>query len=469
MDVVLRAQAEELPQAGAVDRQPAALLEQFVAVVALVEPVREHAHGLDQREQRGVEPGLGKALLAQADDRLLLQPALAQKIEELRGGVQRVLDELLLARAAELVQQAALARRVPQVFQQAVGAVAAEPQAEMLGGDLGHGLRLVEHHEVVGKQHAAGAALVGRAARAQVGEQQAVVDDDDLGVAQPGAGPLVETDFAVAVFAAAGGGIGVDGVPDLGRRRRVQLVDQPVAGLPRPGGDALQLRLVGAGKKFLAARQGVREAGGAEVVGLAHEHGGFEFRVGVELAHRLEQAAAEGQVHRLDLLLEGDRVGRDDQLPRLIHRMDDARHEVGEALAHAGAGLEQQHLVIAHRRGHGTPHLLLLRAVLEAEPLLQPAVRGEHRRRQRGSVAFRRRRGAGVVAKTDHGMRLRRSNAVENHEWTPMYTNLGARSPRRLRACDGQPFGEAEFPSGEGWPKAGVCPSIPSFDLEFSP
>ena len=85
----------------------------------------------------------------------------------------------------------------------------------MLGGDLGNGLRLVEHHEIVGKEDAPSAALLGGAAGADMGEEQAVVDNDDLGVAQPGAGPLVETVFTAAVLVAAGGGVGVDCVPDF--------------------------------------------------------------------------------------------------------------------------------------------------------------------------------------------------------------------------------------------------------------
>ena len=53
------------------------------------------------------------------------------------------------------------------------------------------------------------------AAGADMGKEQAMVDDDDLGVAQPGAGPLVETVFTAAVLVAAGGGVGVDCVPDF--------------------------------------------------------------------------------------------------------------------------------------------------------------------------------------------------------------------------------------------------------------
>ena len=162
---------------------------------------------------------------------------------------------------------------------------------------------------------------------------------------------------------------------------------QALGGLLRPGGDTLEFLLLGSRKELVAGLQGVREARGAEVVGFADEHGRLELRVGTERFDRLEQAPAERQVLRLDLLLQGDGVRRDDHLPRLIHRVDDAGHEVGEALAHAGAGLEEQHLVVTQGRGHGPGHLLLLRTVFEMEHAVQPPLFRERFRRQRGRMA----------------------------------------------------------------------------------
>ena len=114
--VILGAEAEKLLQARAVRIQPAALLQQFVAVAPLVKSVRQHGHRLAQREQRAVHPRLGKALLAQPDEGLLGEQAFAEKSEELLRCVQRVLDQLFLARPAEPVKQAALLRRIPEIF-----------------------------------------------------------------------------------------------------------------------------------------------------------------------------------------------------------------------------------------------------------------------------------------------------------------------------------------------------------------
>jgi hypothetical protein len=62
----------------------------------------------------------------------------------------------------------------------------------------------VEDDEVIGKQHSAAAAFLARAAGAQMGEEEAMIDDDDLRVPEPGTGPLVEAVFAAAILMAAG-------------------------------------------------------------------------------------------------------------------------------------------------------------------------------------------------------------------------------------------------------------------------
>ena len=92
--------------------------------------------------------------------------------------------------------------RVVEVPERPLDAQAAQGEAEVLLGDLRHGLRLVEDDEVPGEQDARGVAagaLGPGAARADQREEQRVVDDDDLGRAHPGAGALVEAALAVAV------------------------------------------------------------------------------------------------------------------------------------------------------------------------------------------------------------------------------------------------------------------------------
>ena len=64
------------------------------------------------------------------------------------------------------------------------------------------------------------------------------------------------------------------------------------------------------------------------------------------------------------LLLEIDRVRRDDHALLLLHREVDRREEIGERLADAGARFHQQVLPLRQRARNGISHLELLRAEL---------------------------------------------------------------------------------------------------------
>ena len=162
--------------------------------------------------------------------------------------------------------------------------------------------------------------------------------------------------------------------------------------------------MLGRGKQFLFVSQGRREPGGAEVVRFSHEHRALEIGIGVQLRGGAEDPAAERQILRLELLLQRNRVGGDNQLPRLVHGMDDAGQEVGERLADAGPGFEEQGLIGLHRRRDGARHLFLLRAMFQLQPLVQPASLGEDFGGKLGRATRRRGRGSGVgvVVQANH-------------------------------------------------------------------
>ena len=68
-----------------------------------------------------------------------------------------------------------------------------------------------------------------------------------------------------------------------------------------------------------------------------------------------------------ELFLKADRVCRDDDAAALVRLgRQDGGDEVGEALADAGAGLDEQVMPVAHRDGDGGGHLELLRPELVA-------------------------------------------------------------------------------------------------------
>ena len=340
-----------------------------------------------------------------AHDRTLGEERAGQKIEKLPRGIERIVHELLRLRAAELAEEPALGPRVIEILQRALDAVTGQREPKVGRGHLGHGVGLVQHEEIVGKQHAPGigiGALGLCAAGADQGEEQGVVDDDEIGRAHAGAGALIEALLGVAVFARAGGGVGVDGVPYLGTRGRADIVPEARVGLLRPVGDALQFIVVSIGKERRAIRERVAEARRAEVVGFADEHSGLEVGVAGEGRRGLEELPALREIARFQLFLQRDGVGRDDELAGGIDGVDEPGDEIGQRLAHARAGFEEEGLVGLHGRGDGARHRLLLRAVAQIEPGMQPAVLGEDLRGEGGRVARRRRRGAGFFAKADH-------------------------------------------------------------------
>lgn len=177
--------------------------------------------------------------------------------------------------------------------------------------------------------------------------------------------------------------------------------------------------MFGGGEELLLVLEGGGEAGGAEVVALAEEHGGFELGVGSGAGVGGEDAAAEREVFLVELFLEGDGVGGDDELTLLVHRMDDAGEEVGEGFADAGAGLENDRLVVLHRGGHGIRHVLLLGAVLKGKSGVENAL-GAEQKRGKLRRATRRRRGRQgflFIAQADHGREERYAERAERKTW----------------------------------------------------
>ena len=128
----------------------------------------------------------------------------------------------------------------------------------MFSRDGRHGVSLVEHHKIIGKKDAAGAAIVPGTGR-DVGEQERMVDDDDVGDADSRAGTLIEARFVIAVFAGAGRRIGVDEFPNIGRWGRRELVAQAIGAAFGPRCDTLELGVLGRGNEFVLVAQGDSE------------------------------------------------------------------------------------------------------------------------------------------------------------------------------------------------------------------
>ena len=113
----------------------------------------------------------------------------------------------------------------------------------------------------------------------------------------------------------------------------------------------------GRGEKLSALRRDLAQAPGAKIIVPAFEHGEMEF-------HR-QNLGQHRQVFPDQLLLQIDGVRGDDRflVPRDSEK--NRRNQIGQALAHAGAGLDDQIFPLFQRARDRHGHLLLLRAIFE--------------------------------------------------------------------------------------------------------
>jgi len=279
----------------------------------------------------------------------------------------------LLANVAQVAadQQPAIGPVVVEPPQHVIDLPAGDAQPEVIAGDRLDRMGLVEDdHVVVGQD----AHLV--SPQGQVGEEQGVVDDQDLGVLDAPAGLVVEAlpivgtlaSHAIAVLA---GHL----VPDGRQGAEVEIRPRAVVGALGPAGNLAELLELGLAREEAGrALQRVSHPPPAEVIAAPlDQHGG-------ELQR--DHAVEERDVLVDQLLLEADRVGGDDHsewggvLFPGSRRGQDRRHQIGETLAHPGARLDHQVLRFTDRPAHGLGHGELLGAVFV---VLQPG----------GDTAFR--------------------------------------------------------------------------------
>ena len=93
-----------------------------------------------------------------------------------------------------------------------------------------------------------------------------------------------------------------------------------------------------------------------EVVGAALQQRKAELFGRYVLCAR-QSADQGGHVLGDELLLEVDRVGGDDDACVVVQGVEGCREQVGEGLAHAGAGLDDEALLLVDGVGHGAGHL----------------------------------------------------------------------------------------------------------------
>ena len=297
--------------------------------------------------------------------------------EEAVGLLQQLGDELHRGALAQRGEQALLGAGIPEALQGVAHLAAGDAQPDVPGGDVFHVVRLVEDDEVIAEQDAALDFLL---QAAEQGEEQRVVHHQHIRGEDAIARALEEADGVIlaevgrvtAQLGRAQAALGADLRPHLRVGLHLEVRQAAVGGGLGPFVNALQLLGLGGGKEVAGLLDGLVEAARAEVIAPAFEHGETELHRQDLLEHR--------QVLLRELLLQVDRVRGDDRLLLVGHGIQDRRHQVGQALADARAGLDRQVLAAGQGLRHRHGHFLLLRPELEVLRPRKNALRGKDRR-----------------------------------------------------------------------------------------
>ena len=348
------------------------------------QPVGERRKRAAQVAQRGDQVG--------GDRRGGVDPAILATVagpEFPQFGEQVIGDELDLGGQSlglgELVmnQQSAVRLRIEELVQQVVNLPAGNLQPQVFGGDLLDGVGLVEDHDVIVGQQAPPLAAEG-----QVGEEQGVVDHQQIAIPDPPSGLVIQAVVvgraalpqAVAMVAA-------NFVPDFALRAEFQRGQAAIGGDSRPLDQSRQLvDLGGVGEQRVGPLGGVLEPAETDVIppSLDQHRRELKWQNGVE----------EREVAGDELFLQADGVGRDDNpgairlgvgaTGRIGGRLaggggEDGGDKVGEAFARARPRLNHQVLAVGDGVRDRLRHGQLLGAVfVGGQPLGDPPLRAEN-------------------------------------------------------------------------------------------
>ena len=262
---------------------------------------------------------------------------LPQKVE--RRAVEQVVGtgEVVLQ-----CRQQSLAATPLESIQQSLHAAARHLHTEVSGRDILEMVRLVKDESLVRRQDRGLFPVVRCLPHRQVGREQVMIDDDDIGLRRTPTG--LEHEAAIEVRATeAGAEVGLRGdfVPHLARRLDGQVGERAVARMRRPRGDVQQLlELLPFQERVLVGGRRV-EPQAAEIIPPSLQQRERRFVLGVG-----ERASQQREVLPHQLFLQVDRIGRHHGALTVGAGPGQRWHQVGERLAHAGAGLQQQYAAI---------------------------------------------------------------------------------------------------------------------------
>ena len=311
----------------------------------------------------GRREGVGDdALLSHA---AVLRPLVAKPaVQQVEHFVGRLLHEFDLLCRGQGIQPVQRGEKAAAGFgrQQGVREIPhlrfRDADAKVLGRDGLDRVAFVEHDKIVFGQYSPSPSRP-RLLDRQIRKEQRVVAHQDLAVGDSPARGLVEAAVVIATAPAqAVAAFRTDFVPHLPGRLAGHVREAAVLGLLRPLFDKGEIFGTAAvGKEVQALFAGLLQPPQAEVVAAALAEHGREFLAA--------DGTQKGDVLLDQLFLKGNGVGGDDDLFAL-GGLGDGRDEVGEAFAHAGAGLDDEVRFPLEGGFDRAGHFLLLGPQLEA-------------------------------------------------------------------------------------------------------
>jgi len=184
----------------------------------------------------------------------------------------------------------------------------------------------------------------------EVGEEEGMVDDEEVGILGAATGALVETLVVeVALVAHAVVSLAADALPEVGEWFKGQIGEGAVGGSIGPIFNLVELsHIASVAEEGVLPSAGLHEAAQADVVGSAFDEDGPEGAG--------DQWGEGGDVFFDELFLECDGVGGDDDAPARGEDAVDGGEEVGETFTDAGAGLDDEMAFVCEGIGDGLGH-----------------------------------------------------------------------------------------------------------------
>ena len=235
-------------------------------------------------------------------------------------------------------------------------------RAEVHGRNVFQVVRLVEHEAAIRREHRRLLPVVRRHAHREIRREQVMVHDDYVGFGGPPARLEQETTVEMgALEPRAEVRLGRHRIPHVGRGLVGEVRKRAVARASGPGGQRIELGAALVLEQRVSLLAGLLEPRQADVVPPA-----LEQRERRRVVAGPEGAREDREVLADELLLQIDRVGRDDGALTVLPRPHQCRDQVGERFTDAGPRLEQPDTAVVVQIGHVRRHVALAGTILEA-------------------------------------------------------------------------------------------------------